>query len=216
MLKAYFAAMLVATAAPASASASASAYAQPATTVPVIQPSPDSAETRQQLRDLSACLAQWRPRWARQTLSHPYLSEAQARSAAEALTGEDRCLRAAEVEVTFRTSSMVGALAEHYLRTDIGRADLRRLGAALSTLAPLNASEDFAMCIAARNPTAARKLSLSQFGSAAETEAAAQLATHLEACTNPGERLSVDLQSLRALTSTALYRAMSTTLAARN
>lgn len=178
-----------------------------------IQPSPDSAEERKTLRSLSACLAQARPRWARQTLSHPYLSDAQASAAAQALGGKDSCVRGAEAEVTLRTSGMVGSLAEHYLQDEIGRADSARLAKALSTITPLNASEDFALCVAARNPAAARGLALSEPGSDSETQAIGRLALHVEPCTQPGEDLKVDLQSLRALVSTALYRGVTAALA---
>ena len=137
------------------------------------------------------------------------MSQAQASDAAVALTGRDTCITGPEVDVTFRTSSMVGSLAEYYLGPELRRSDMRRLGTVLSTLTPLNVSEDFALCVAARNPAAARDLALSEPGSATEAQAGALLGGYVPDCTNPGERLTVDLQSLRALTSTALYRAMS-------
>src|SRR5687768_5048595 len=91
----------------------ASAQAQPLP--PNVQPSPDSAAERQALRSLTACIAKSRPRWARQTLSLPYLSDAQAAAAAEALSGKDSCVPRTGAELTFRTSSMVGSLADHFL-----------------------------------------------------------------------------------------------------
>ena len=194
----------------------ASVQAQPSPATVPIQPSPDSAEERQTLRTLTACLAESRPRWARQTLSHPYLSDAQASAASEALSGRDNCIRETEAEITFRTSGLVGSLAEHFLRAEIESADFARLSAALSTLTPLNVSEDFALCVAARNPAAARDLALSEPGSAAETQAARQVAAYVGSCTNESERPTVDLQSLRALISTALYRGVTTVLAARH
>lgn len=181
---------------------SASVAAQPA---PAVQPNVDSAESRQALRQMSVCLAELRPRWARQLLAHPYLSNEQAYDASEALNGRDSCLRG-DTELTFRTSTMVGSLAEHFVRNEIGGVDFTRLSRMLSTMDPRNASEDFALCVAAANPAAARNLALSEFGSPAETQAATQLGRYVERCTNPGENLTVDLQSLRALTSSALYR----------
>lgn len=183
------------------AAGSASVAAQPA-----VQPNVDSPESRQALRQMSICLAELRPRWARQLLARPYLSNEQAYDTSEALEGRDSCLRGRDVEFTFRTSTMVGSLAEHFVRNEIGGVDFARLSRMLSTMDPRNASEDFALCIAAANPAAARNLALSEFGSPAETEAAAQLGRYVERCTNPGENLTVDLQSLRALTSSALYR----------
>ena len=176
-----------------------------------IGPNIDSAEELQTLRKLSACLAESRPRWARQTLAHPYLSDDQARVAAQALRGHDMCVKD-ETEVTFRTSGLVGGLAEHFLRTDIQRADFARLTGALATMTPLNVSEDFALCVAVRNPAAARDLALSEPGSAAEMQAAQKLSGHLPPCIAQGEKPSVDLQSLRALMSTALYRGVTTIL----
>ncbi|HEX6375387.1 MAG TPA: hypothetical protein VFZ91_06670 [Allosphingosinicella sp.] len=205
MAKLYLAALL--------ALGAASVQAQPSSRAAAIQPSPDSAEERQALRDLSVCLAESRPRWARGTLSHPYLSDAQASAASQALTGKDKCIRGDEAEVTLRTSGMVGSLAEHFLGTEIGQVDSARLAKMLSTLAPLNVSEDFALCMAARNPAAARDLALSEPGSDAETQAARRIAAYVEPCTNQDEQLTVDLQSLRALISTALYRGVT---AARN
>jgi hypothetical protein len=65
------------------------ATAVPAFASPTVQPSPDSARERQELQRLTACIAESRPRWARHTLSLPYLSEAQANSASLALSGKD-------------------------------------------------------------------------------------------------------------------------------
>ncbi len=189
--------------------------AQSAPSVPV-QPSVDSAEERQAFANLSACLAKARPLWARRTLSHPYLSDAQASSAAQALTGSDKCVAGGEAEFRFRTSLLVGSLAEHFLRTDINKADFKRLVGALSALTPENVSEDFALCVAARSPTAARDFVLSTPGSDAETQEARKVAAHVQPCTNQGEQLTVDLQSLRALMSIALYRGTTAVLAAGN
>jgi hypothetical protein len=194
-----------------------SAGAQPPPPTAAIQPAPDSAEQRRGLQVLAVCLAEHRRGWARRTLSQPYLSDAQARVASEVLTGRDTCIRArGDTEYTFRTSSMVGSLAEHFLRAEIGRVDPARLSTALNNLTPLNASEDFALCMAARNAAAARDLALSEFGSAAEMESARRVASGLDLCTRQGEQLTVDLQSLRALTSTALYRGVVAALAAQN
>jgi hypothetical protein len=195
------------------AAGAASLQAQPPTSTASIQPDVDSAEERKKLREFSACLAEARPRWARKTLSYPYLSDAQAGEAATALSGNDSCITSPEAEVTFRTSGLVGSLAEHFLQTDMQKADFARLAKALSTLEPLNVSEDFALCLASRNPAAARDLSLSEPGSAAESEAGRKLTAHVEGCTIPGENLTVDLQSLRALVATALYRGVSVVLA---
>ena len=209
MAKLYFAALL--------AIGTAFVAAQPALSTVPIQPSVDSAEQRQALRDFSACLARNRPRWARQMLARPYLSNAQARQASEALSGGDRCITARDdVAITFRTSSLVASLAEHFVRADIERVDFARVTAVLRSMAPLNVSEDFAFCVAARNPAAARDLVLSELGSTAEADAARQLAGGVERCTEPGEDLTVDLQALRALASAALYRGVTTVLTARN
>ena len=186
----------------------ASAHAQPTVR---IGPNVDSAEELHTLRNLSACLAESRPRWARQTLAYPYLSDNQARLAAKALRGRDMCVKD-ETEVTFRTSGLVSGLAEHFLRSDIKQADFTRLAGALATIRPLNASEDFALCVAVRNPAAARDLALSEPGSDAEMQAAARLSDHLPPCIAQGEKPAVDLQSLRALMSTALYRGVTAVL----
>ncbi|HEX8625672.1 MAG TPA: hypothetical protein VF782_11410 [Allosphingosinicella sp.] len=206
MAKLYLAALLTVCAAPIHAQS-------PAPPVPLHE-SPDSAAERKTLRELSACLAKARPRWARNTLAQPYLSADQASLAAQAMSGKDSCIRGQdEVDVTVRTSGMVGSLAEHFLRADIQRTDPARLAASLSTLKPLNVSEDFALCVAARNPGAARDLTLSEPGSDAEVRAARRLAAYVEPCTKPGEELTVELQSLRALVSTALYRGVTNVLA---
>lgn len=179
---------------------------QAQTPVAAIQPSPDTAEERQALRSLSACLAKARPRWARHTLSLPYLSDSQAYAASRALSGKDSCVPRTGAELTFRTSSMVGSLADHFLRTEIRQVDPARLTSALARMTPLNVSEDFALCITARNPDAARDLVLSEPGSSTETQAVRKFAGYIDICTNDGEQLTVDMQALRALVSTALYR----------
>ena len=184
----------------------AAAPAQTQPLPPNVQPSPDSAEERQALRNFTACLAKARPRWARHTLSLPYLSDSQAYAASRALSGKDSCVPRTGAEYTFRTSSMVGSLADHFLRTEIRQVDSGRLTSALARMTPLNVSEDFALCIVARNPAAARDLVLSEPGSTAESQAIRQFAGYIEICTNENEDLTVDLQALRALVSTALYR----------
>lgn len=191
----------------------AAAQAQPAPAPAQLQDSTDSAAERKELLRLSECLAKARPGWARNTLSQPYLSDDQARLAAQALTGKDSCVTDPDgAEFTVRTSGMVGSLAEIFLRKNLDRADSARLANALSTLKPLNVSEDFALCVASRNPAAARALALSEPGSQAEAEAARSLAAHVEPCTIPGEKLVVEVQSLRALVATALYRGVTAVL----
>ena len=191
--------------------------AQPSASMMPIQPSVDSVQQRQALRNLAVCLVHLRPRWARSTLAHPYLSDAQSQAAWEAVRGRDNCMPGHDdAEVTFRTTSMVSSLAEYFLRADIGRVDFERLSNALPTIAPRNASEDFGLCVASRNPAAARDLALSELGSAAEEAAASHLAGDLAPCIVQGQQLSVDLQSLRALTSAALYRGVTTVLASGN
>lgn len=192
----------------------AAPMAQPAAAPVQLQPAPDTAEQRRAFRELVMCVAKARPRWARQTLADPYLSDAQAGNAAEALGGRDACIAEPEVELTFRTSTLVGSLAEHFVRTE-GDRGTDRLGIALNKATALNASEDFALCVAAWDPTAARALALSEPGSAAETESAGQLTGHVPSCTRPDENLKLDVQALRALISTALYRAITLDLAAR-
>jgi len=181
-----------------------------------INPSPDSAEQRESLRRLTVCLAEARPRWARQTLARPYLSEAQRYEASAALVGRDSCVSGQEVEVTFRAASLVGSLAEHFVKSDLRRVDFQRVARAINTVEPLNASEDFALCVAARNPGAARDLVVSEPGSAEEERAAQRLSPHLPGCFQPDERQEVDLQALRALMATALYRGVRSALARRN
>ncbi|HEX8262199.1 MAG TPA: hypothetical protein VF547_04935 [Allosphingosinicella sp.] len=205
MAKLYLAALL--------AVAAAAAHAQsPKVT---LEPSPDSAEQRKASQKLTACLAEARPRWARNTLSRPYLSDAQAFDASAAVRGRDTCLTSRDgVEVTFRTSLMVGSLAEHFLKDEIRRADARRLAEKLSTLPPRNVTEDFALCVTARNPAAASDLALSEPGSAAEEDAARRVFSYVEPCRQENEELTVDLQALRALVAAALYRGVNEVLTA--
>ena len=184
------------------------AQAVQATGAVEVRPSTDTAQQRVALRDMSMCLARSRPRWAVATLSHPYLSREQASSASQALSGSDLCVRGPEAEVVFRTSSMIGGLADHYIVANAGGADINSLARALATIKPLNPSEDFALCIAARDPVSARALALSQPGSAAETAAGAKLANVIRPCIGSGEKPVVEMQSLRALVSVALYRGM--------
>jgi hypothetical protein len=193
--------------------AAAPLQAAPAATV---QPSVDSAAQRQTLRSFSLCVARARPRWARETLAQPYLSKAQAQQASEVLKGRDHCTRGKETEVTFRTSTLVGSLAEYFLGEDMAKTEPASLETALNNVAPLNASEDFALCVAARNPAAARALALSDPGSEAEAAAVGQLAPVLKPCFAAGEPIEIDMQALRALVSTALYRAMDSVLASRS
>src|SRR3712207_5888661 len=76
-----------------------------------VQPSPDSVKERIELRKVSACLAQKRPDWARETLAMPYLSKAQMRAAMAGISESGSCMRG--VELGLRYSGVVGSLAEH-------------------------------------------------------------------------------------------------------
>ena len=190
--------------------------AQPALSPASIQPAVDTAAERQALRKLTMCIAGQRPRWSRSMLSYPYLSTPQASAAAQITSGRDKCLNAPEVAVAFRTSGVVGAAAEYWLRADLPKTDLKQLGGALATIAPFNVSEDFGLCLAARNPQASMDLALSDPGSADEGKAAGLVAASVPSCTKPTERLDVDLQSLRALVATALYRGLTATTVAKN
>jgi hypothetical protein len=176
-----------------------------------VQPAPDSVQERIALRKLGTCLAERRPDWARETLAKPYLSQAQMRVAMKGVSESGSCMRG--IDAGLRYSGMVGSLAEHYLRSEMRKADPKQLVAALSSIEPLNASEDFALCVAARNPAAARELALGEPGSGAENAAAARLADAVGPCTTADESLSIDLQSLRALAATALYRGVTDVLA---
>src|SRR3954465_7897643 len=138
------------------AAALASSPATP-TVVPavaILRPALDTPPERLALRKLTVCVAEIRPRWARTMLSYPYLSDDQARIAAQLVSGHDHCLGGREVAVAFRTSSVVGFAAEHFVQTDLGKSDPQRVGNALNTVVPMNTSEDFALCLAARDPGA--------------------------------------------------------------
>jgi len=178
----------------------------------LLQPPLDTPQERQALRKLTNCVAELRPRWARRMLAYPYLSSDQARVASELVSGHDRCLGAPEVAVAFRNSSVVGFAAEHFIQSDMAGIDPQRVGNALNTVAPKNVSEDFALCLAARDPTAALNLTRSEPGSAGEATAAGQVAMGLAYCSKPGERMTIDVQALRALVATALYRAVSASI----
>lgn len=182
----------------------------------VVQPALDTPPERQALRKLTTCVAGIRPRWARTMLSYPYLSDDQARVAAQMVSGHDHCLGAPEVAVAFRTSSVVGFAAEHFIRSDMVGIDPQRIGNALNTVAPMNVSEDFALCLAARDPSSAIDLTNSNPGSPAEEQAAARVATGLPYCSKPGEELKVDVQALRALVATALYRGVTAAVGPRS
>jgi hypothetical protein len=172
----------------------------------VIQPPLDTPQERQALRKLTICVAQLRPQWARTMLSYPYLSDDQASIAAEMVSGRDNCLGKHEVAVAFRTSSVVGFAAEHLVQAEMVKVDPKRIGNALNSVAPKNASEDFGLCLAARDPSEALDLAYSDPGSGREASAAGQVALGLSYCSKPGESLKVDVQALRALVATALYR----------
>jgi hypothetical protein len=200
MVKFLLVALLGTVAVPAQSQASSPAVS--------IEPSADTPAERQVLRNLSMCLAQLRPDWARGVLEHPYLSSAQASAAAVAVSGRDNCQKQPEVEIEFRTSTLVSALAEYFLRADLPRIDSGRIGQALTSVPARNATEDLGLCLASRNFAAARDLALSDPGTSAEASAARGLGAQVTACSLPGESLKVDLQSLRAIVTVALYRAV--------
>lgn len=179
--------------------------AQSAAAVTIV-PAPDTPQERQALRKLTICVAGLRPNWARAVMAHPYLSEQQASAAAQVFAGHDNCIGVPGVDVAFRTSGVVGSIAEYFVRSDLPRTEAQRLGNALATVAPLNASEDFALCVASRNSKAALDLVFSDPGSAAEASASGLVVAGVPSCTKPNERIDVDVQAMRSLIATALYR----------
>lgn len=193
----------------ATLAAVASSPVMSAPLTPVLQPAVDSPGEREALRKFALCFAEQRPRWARNLLAQPYLSTEQAGQAAIIVSGRDHCLKAAETALTFRTSTVVGVVAEHFLTAELPSADPKRLSSSLATAAPLNSSEDFALCVASRNPAAAIDMIRSDPGSEAEAAAATSLAGSVPSCTKPDEKLDVDVQALRSLAATALYRSVS-------
>jgi len=171
-----------------------------------LQPGTDSTADRTAVRSFSKCLAQARPRWARQVLAQPYLSKGQADLLDSIGTGNDSCSGSRAIEITLRHSSIVAGIAEALIKEDLAQVGMKRVSAELNRVSSRNASEDFALCIVARRSQAAQDLVTSSPGSDAERIAAEQLAQAVKPCTNPGEAGVVDLQSLRALAATALYR----------
>ncbi|HSX56872.1 MAG TPA: hypothetical protein VLG14_16310 [Sphingomonas sp.] len=176
--------------------------AAPAST---LQPSADAVQDRIAMREFSKCLAKARPRWARKVLAQPYLSKDQTDLLESVNGGRDNCTGGSS-EITLRYTSIITGLAEQFIAEDVAQVGWKRVSAALVRVPSRNASEDFALCVAARRAKAAQDLVLSRPGSAAERNAGEQLAQAIKPCTNPNESGIVDLQSLRALAATALYR----------
>lgn len=177
-----------------------------ATSAVTIVPAPDTPQQRQALRKLTICVAGLRPNWARAVMAHPYLSEQQASAAAQVFAGHDNCIGVPGVDVAFRTSGVVGSVAEYFVRSDLAKTDPQRLANALATVAPLNVSEDFALCVASRNPKAAVDLAFSEPGSAVEASASGLVVAAVPSCTKPNEQIDVDVQAMRSMIATALYR----------
>lgn len=171
-----------------------------------LAPAVDSVSERAALRTLGLCLAKARPDWAVQTLANPYLGDRQTVAAGEALSGSDSCVKKDRQEFTFRTSGIVASLAESRLRAGLDSLPAERLATAIKDVPAANASEDFALCLASRDPKAAQTLVLSEPGSEEESGSAARFIPFLNACSASGEHLTVDQQALRGLLSIALYR----------
>ncbi|WP_126004133.1 hypothetical protein [Sphingomonas koreensis] len=185
---------------------SISGAGQGAAPAPVLQPGADSTADRTATRTFSRCLAQARPRWAREVLAQPYLSKGQTDLLETINSGHDNCSGSKATKIVLRHSSIVAGLAEALINEDLARVGLKRVSVELNRLPSRNASEDFALCVVARRSQAAKDLVTSTPGSDAERIAGQQLALGVKPCTNPGETGVVDLQSLRALAAAAIYR----------
>lgn len=179
---------------------------QGAAPVPALQANADSTADRAAVRAFSKCLARQRPRWARDVLAQPYLSKGQTALLETIGIGNDNCSGSGSKEMTLRHTSIVAGLAEQLITEDLVQVGMKRVSAELNRIPSRNTSEDFALCIVARRSKVAQDLVMSSPGSDAERVAGEQLALGVESCTNPGESGKVDLQSLRALAATALYR----------
>lgn len=170
-----------------------------------LQPGTDSTADRVAVRTFSRCLAEARPRWARQVLAQPYLSKGQADLLDSIGTGNDSCSGNRSIAMTLRHSSIIAGIAEQLIKDDLAQVGMKRVSAELNRVSPRNTSEDFALCLVARRSQIAQDLVMSSPGSDAERAASEQLAQGIKPCTNSGEAGIVDLQSLRALAATALY-----------
>lgn len=190
------------------------AVAQPAASGAVqTQGTGSTVAARRALRIFAACVQGTRSSVATEILMQPFGSE-QQRAVIERRMGSVRsCLRPG-METDFGAGALAGALAEAALQARYETTILRRVSdlsrdmITMRGLDPRSGYEELGLCVARRAPEAVRAWALSEPGSDAETTARHAVIPQVSPCVDQGQPVHADVVALRAILSTALYRAL--------
>ncbi len=166
------------------------------------------------------CTADRRGPLARTLLAMPYRSEEQSDRAGRLLRGTEECMNDIGFQLRADTPTLLGGMAEHYLRVFYDDADLAAVSGLTEEsiaelgLTPRNAPEFIGLCAARANPAAIRAFVSTEPASDDEAEALGAVVPLLGPCVPEGETVRLDRRSVRSIAAVGLYRALAAAEAA--
>jgi hypothetical protein len=167
---------------------------------------------RQVTNQFARCIADTRPQFADQILEMPFTSGEQEKLISAHLGGWDKCLSTYQFDLKLNTLSILGGMAESRIAYKYRGADPAAFAKVTddqlyaSPAAPRNTSEDFAMCLARKNPSAVRALIESRPETDKETASIKLLTPHLSECLIQGMTIQFNRSTIRAYAAYGLYR----------
>ena len=157
------------------------------------------------------CVANSKPQWADGVLAMQFLSEEQTRAANKGVSGLQSCFSTSQFDLKFSFLSLLGGLAEQRITERFGDKDVSGLSAITdeqlfsSAAAPKTTTDDFAMCIARKDPVTVRRLIASEPITSQETQLIQSLVPHLSGCLPSGLNIKLNKQTVRAYSAVGLY-----------
>lgn len=157
------------------------------------------------------CVANSKPQWADGVLAMQFLSEEQMRAATKGVSGLQSCFGTSQFDLKFSSLSLLGGLAEQRIAERFGDKDVSRLSAITdeqlfsSAAAPKTTTDDFAMCIARKDPVTVRRLIASEPITSEETQLIQSLVPHLSGCLPSGLNIKLNKQTIRVYSAVGLH-----------
>jgi hypothetical protein len=172
----------------------------------------DPASAERAANAFARCVADNRSRLARGLLELEYRGEQQTERAGRFISGNEGCMREIGFQLRVDAPTLVGGMAEYFVRAVYGRYDYDALqsiapdAVAGLGLSPRNLFEHIGQCVARRDPQAARSLVLTEPASDAEAEALEPITVQLSACIPADNTVQLSRRSLRSIVAVGLYR----------
>lgn len=172
----------------------------------------DPASAERAANAFARCVADQRGTLARDLLAVPYRDDEQVRRAGRLIGGSEECMDDIGFHLSADGATLIGGMAEHYVRGVYGDDDLSLLEAlsdervAELGLMPRNGFEFLGLCVARRDPNGIRMFVSTEPGSDEEQEALQTIVPNLGPCVPEGETIRMDRRTVRSITAVGLYR----------